>query len=63
MAGHKAGSLLAEAGDWHCTTVLTRKATKDVASDLAGEVFFADLVPEEKPTVKAILRQRHVKAV
>jgi len=23
------------------------KVTKDVASDLAGEVFFADLVPEE----------------
>jgi DNA-directed RNA polymerase subunit beta' len=26
----------------------TEKATKDVASDLAGEVFFADLVSEEK---------------
>jgi DNA-directed RNA polymerase subunit beta' len=26
----------------------TEKATKDVPSDLAGEVFFADLVPEEK---------------
>ena len=26
----------------------TEKATKDVASDLAGEVLFADIVPEEK---------------
>ena len=26
----------------------TEKAAKDVASDLAGEVLFADLVPEEK---------------
>ncbi|MGG6293157.1 DNA-directed RNA polymerase subunit beta' [Leptolyngbya sp. AN02str] len=27
---------------------VTEKATKDVASDLAGEVLFADVVPEEK---------------
>ena len=26
----------------------TEKATKDVATDLAGEVLFADIVPEEK---------------
>ncbi len=30
------------------TSKTTEKATKDVATDLAGEVYFADIVPEEK---------------
>jgi len=49
--------------DWHAHNPRPHgKVTKD-ASDLAGEVFFADLVPEEKLTVKATLRQRLAKAV
>lgn len=45
----KAGDLLAEVAlGGRTTRIHTEKATKDVASDLAGEVFFADLVPEEK---------------
>ncbi len=30
------------------TRKTTEKATKDVATDLAGEVYFADIIPEEK---------------
>jgi DNA-directed RNA polymerase subunit beta' len=45
----KAGQLLAEVAIGGRTTrAHTEKATKDVASDLAGEVKFADVVPEEK---------------
>lgn len=33
----------------------TEKAAKDVTSDLAGEVVFANLMPEDKKTVRAIL--------
>ncbi len=44
-----AGQLLAEVALAARTTrAHTEKATKDVASDLAGEVKFADVVPEEK---------------
>jgi DNA-directed RNA polymerase subunit beta' len=44
-----AGQLLAEVALGARTTrAHTEKATKDVASDLAGEVKFADVVPEEK---------------
>ncbi len=43
----KAGQLLAEIIPAKLQKS-TEKATKDVASDLAGEVVFADLVPEEK---------------
>jgi DNA-directed RNA polymerase subunit beta' len=43
------GQLLAEVALAARTTrAHTEKATKDVASDLAGEVRFADVVPEEK---------------
>ena len=43
------GTLLAEVAIGSRTTrAHTEKATKDVASDLAGEVKFAELVPEEK---------------
>ncbi|MBV9386899.1 MAG: DNA-directed RNA polymerase subunit beta', partial [Chroococcidiopsidaceae cyanobacterium CP_BM_ER_R8_30] len=43
------GQLLAEVAIGARTTrAHTEKATKDVASDLAGEVKFADVVPEEK---------------
>ncbi|MEB3827845.1 DNA-directed RNA polymerase subunit beta'' [Phormidium sp. CCY1219] len=41
-------SLLAEVPLAGRTRKTTEKATKDVASDLAGEVYFADLVSEEK---------------
>ncbi len=45
----KTGELLAEVALAARTTrAHTEKATKDVASDLAGEVKFADVVPEEK---------------
>ena len=45
----KAAELLAEVAIGGRTTrAHTEKATKDVASDLAGEVKFADVVPEEK---------------
>lgn len=45
----KAADLLAEVAIGGRTTrAHTEKATKDVASDLAGEVKFADVVPEEK---------------
>jgi DNA-directed RNA polymerase subunit beta' len=43
----EAGQLLAEIALGK-KQLSTEKATKDVASDLAGEVLFADLVPEEK---------------
>lgn len=41
------GQLLAEVSSVK-SRLSTEKAAKDVASDLAGEVLFADLVPEEK---------------
>jgi DNA-directed RNA polymerase subunit beta' len=44
----KVGQLLAEVPLTGRSRKTTEKATKDVSSDLAGEVFFADLVPEEK---------------
>jgi len=45
----RAGQMLAEVAIGGRTTrAHTEKATKDVASDLAGEVKFADVVPEEK---------------
>ena len=45
----KAGELLAEVAIGGRTTrAHTEKATKDVASDLSGEVKFAELLPEEK---------------
>ncbi|WP_460199982.1 DNA-directed RNA polymerase subunit beta'' [Scytonema sp. NUACC21] len=45
----KKGQLLAEVAIGGRTTrVNTEKAVKDVASDLAGEVKFADVVPEQK---------------
>ncbi len=45
----KNGQLLAEVAIGSRTTrAHTEKVTKDVASDLAGEVKFADVVPEEK---------------
>lgn len=43
----KAGDLLAEIAVSKGSRS-TERATKDVASDLAGEVHFADIVPEEK---------------
>jgi DNA-directed RNA polymerase subunit beta' len=43
----KAGDLLAEIAIGRGGRS-TEKATKDVATDLAGEVLFADIVPEEK---------------
>ncbi|MBD1868280.1 DNA-directed RNA polymerase subunit beta' [Oculatella sp. FACHB-28] len=44
----KAGQMIAEMPAAGRVRKVTEKATKDVASDLAGEVKFADLVPEEK---------------
>ncbi len=44
----KAGQLLVEMPAAGRVRKVTEKATKDVASDLAGEVKFADVVPEEK---------------
>lgn len=45
----KVGELLAEVAiGGRNTRAHTEKATKDVASDLAGEVKFADVIPEEK---------------
>ncbi|HIK31070.1 MAG TPA: DNA-directed RNA polymerase subunit beta' [Oscillatoriales cyanobacterium M59_W2019_021] len=43
-----AGRPLAEVPVGGTTRKTTEKATKDVASDLAGEVKFADIVPEER---------------
>jgi DNA-directed RNA polymerase subunit beta' len=44
----KAGQILAEVPLTGRSRKTTEKAAKDVASDLAGEVRFADVVPEEK---------------
>jgi DNA-directed RNA polymerase subunit beta' len=44
----KAGQILAEVPLTGRSRKTTEKAAKDVASDMAGEVRFADLVPEEK---------------
>jgi DNA-directed RNA polymerase subunit beta' len=44
----KLGQILVEMPSAGRTRKITEKATKDVASDLAGEVKFADVVPEEK---------------
>jgi DNA-directed RNA polymerase subunit beta' len=44
----KAGQFLAEVPLTGRSRKTTEKASKDVASDIAGEVRFADLVPEEK---------------
>ena len=44
----KAGHILAEVPLTGRSRKTTEKAAKDVASDMAGEVQFADLVPEEK---------------
>ncbi|MBD1843170.1 DNA-directed RNA polymerase subunit beta' [Cyanobacteria bacterium FACHB-63] len=44
----KAGQILAEVPLTGRGRKTTEKASKDVASDLAGEVRFADVVPEEK---------------
>ncbi|HEY9908474.1 MAG TPA: DNA-directed RNA polymerase subunit beta' [Thermosynechococcaceae cyanobacterium] len=44
----KAGAILAEVPLTGRSRKTTEKAAKDVSSDMAGEVKFADLVPEEK---------------
>jgi len=44
----KLGHVIAEMPAASRTRKVTEKATKDVASDLAGEILFADVVPEEK---------------
>jgi DNA-directed RNA polymerase subunit beta' len=44
----QAGQILSEMQATGRTRTITEKATKDVATDLAGEVKFADLIPEEK---------------
>jgi DNA-directed RNA polymerase subunit beta' len=44
----KSGQLLVEMPTTGRVRKVTEKATKDVASDLAGEVRFSDIVPEEK---------------
>lgn len=44
----KAGQMMVEMPSTGRVRKVTEKATKDVASDLAGEVKFADLIPEEK---------------
>jgi DNA-directed RNA polymerase subunit beta' len=44
----KAGQILAEIPLTGRSRKTTEKAAKDVASDIAGEVRFADLIPEEK---------------
>jgi DNA-directed RNA polymerase subunit beta' len=44
----KSGQMLAEMPAAGRVRKITEKATKDVASDLAGEVKFSDLAPEEK---------------
>ncbi|MGJ3251363.1 MAG: DNA-directed RNA polymerase subunit beta' [Elainellaceae cyanobacterium] len=47
-ASVKSGQILSEMQATGRARKITERATKDVASDLAGEVKFADLVPEEK---------------
>lgn len=44
----KAGQMVAEMPAPGRVRKVTERATKDVASDLAGEVKFADVIPEEK---------------
>jgi len=44
----KAGKILSEMQATSRTRKVTERATKDVASDLAGEVRFAEVIPEEK---------------
>ncbi|WAL60338.1 DNA-directed RNA polymerase subunit beta' [Thermocoleostomius sinensis] len=44
----KLGKILVELPTTGRVRKVTEKATKDVASDLAGEVKFADVIPEEK---------------
>ena len=44
----KAGQILVEMVTAGRGRKVTEKATKEVASDLAGEILFADVVPEEK---------------
>ncbi|HEY9696655.1 MAG TPA: DNA-directed RNA polymerase subunit beta' [Trichocoleus sp.] len=44
----KTGQMLVEMPTTGRVRKVTEKATKDVASDMAGEVRFADVVPEEK---------------
>ncbi|MBF2078273.1 MAG: DNA-directed RNA polymerase subunit beta' [Synechococcales cyanobacterium T60_A2020_003] len=44
----KTGQIISEMAAVSRTRRVTEKATKDVASDISGEVKFADLVPEEK---------------
>ncbi|PSB11729.1 DNA-directed RNA polymerase subunit beta'' [filamentous cyanobacterium CCP2] len=44
----KTGQMMVEMASASRVRKVTEKATKDVASDLAGEVKFADVVPEEK---------------
>lgn len=44
----KTGQILVELPSASRVRKITEKATKDVASDLAGEVKFADVIPEEK---------------
>jgi DNA-directed RNA polymerase subunit beta' len=44
----KTGQILVELPSAGRVRKITEKATKDVASDLAGEVKFADVIPEEK---------------
>jgi DNA-directed RNA polymerase subunit beta' len=44
----KEGQIISEMSATGRTRQITEKATKDVSSDLAGEVRFADLIPEER---------------
>lgn len=44
----KSGQILSEMQAMSRARKVTEKATKDVSADMAGEVKFADLVPEEK---------------
>jgi DNA-directed RNA polymerase subunit beta' len=44
----KTGQIISEMAAVSRTRRVTEKATKDVASDLSGEVKFADVIPEEK---------------
>jgi DNA-directed RNA polymerase subunit beta' len=44
----KEGQIISEVSASGRTQKITEKATKDVSTDLSGEVRFADLIPEEK---------------
>lgn len=60
----KKGQLIAEVAlGGRTTRTSTEKAVKDVASDLAGEVRFADVVAEQKPTVKVTQRRQRQRVV